>query len=821
MRHWKQSMVLAAAACAGLCAAGRALAEPATDPVAAAWAEDFRAQPLSRRPKIEARYVDAGRSALEVVTQDYRLALDFKGARGSRIRSLSAPGVGDMLTGDGAYLSLTIADGTACTSLNARQPSRVNIYRRGPYTIETHWLDVPLADAGGKALPIKGEVVFTSYPEKVHISVILHVTGDVEVRDAALVFNLAHGAALQRFGPAGAPGPESAVVIGDAPNRTLGALFFPAPGSAASVEGGAGNRVAVHMALGASGSWAKGSQHTLHCAFIPVQGPSAARRLQAELRPLPASALKASSGRALGYDPVRGCYTVRTSTPGGFNHHFANPNDYEVATFSITNDGLPRKVYVMHDTDVSPGAVECGILLDQRGDPLPITMQISKNFAGEIEEPFYNPTDIPFSETFFPIHLKPRETRRMTSLHLYQNWGSKPLKQFSSLGAWMDYYHMSTGVTETTCYVPFNFAGLPGVSIADFRGMSQPYWSSQPQHDNVAGHSFLRYRDAAGKWHYAEYTGTTFRSTGPNWADMSMHYLMDDGSARVTADVFELPASDELRNFIRLRVDFLKDVGVYEDDPARNVLLLNAASWVQGMRYDKAAVGGPTGEPRVFDIRMDGTPTTAAEPIPSPNGYMVVYPHRQGANAFVVRNFSGKLSGKPVRPGMTVVGYGARGPMRKPGDTVLSLAPATEAKRIRAGDWIEADLFLMPYGGPAPQDPLPARKATFDFGANAPRLTSVVRGKKVADFPTRVRLDASGKAQFTVTGGFDRIPIIVEGARSYSGLRLYCIDSGKQLVPHSQPGQTDGYQTTVLPDGTFGSVFLYQTDGKPHRFLVE
>ena len=61
----------------------------------------------------------------------------------------------------------------------------------------------------------------------------------------------------------------------------------------------------------------------------------------------------------------------------------------------------------------------------------------------------------------------------------------------------MDYFHMSTGVTETTCYVPFNFAGLPGVSIADFRGFSQPFWGSQPQHDNVAGHSFLRYLDAA------------------------------------------------------------------------------------------------------------------------------------------------------------------------------------------------------------------------------------------------------------------------------------------------------------------------------------
>ena len=442
---------------------------------------------------------------------------------------------------------------------------------------------------------------------------------------------------------------------------------------------------------------------------MPVTGADGGARLQAELQPLSAGSLQVSSGRALGYDPIRGCYTVRTSTPGGFNHHFAQPNDYERASFSITNDRWARKVYILHDTDGSPGSVECGIVLDQNGDALPVTVQISKNFAGEKEEPLYNPTDIPFSETFFPVYLRPNETRRMTSLHLYQNWGSKPLKQFSSLGAWMDYYHMSTGVTETTCYVPFNFAGPAGVSIADFRGMSQPYWSSQPQHDNVAGHSFLRYRDAEGQWHYAEYTGTAFRSTGPNWADMSLHYEMDDGSARIAADVFELPASDELRNFIHLRIDFLKDIGVYEGDLARNMLLVNAASWVQGMRYTQAAVGGPTGEPQVFDIQFNDMPTTAAEPIPCPNGYAVIYPDKRVRNAFVVRRFSGRLDGQLVQPGMSVVGYGSSGPRRKRGDTVLSLSPVTAARLARAGDWIESDLFLMPYGGPASQDPLPAQ----------------------------------------------------------------------------------------------------------------
>ncbi len=218
----------------------------------------------------------------------------------------------------------------------------------------------------------------------------------------------------------------------------------------------------------------------------------------------------------------------------------------------------------MHETKEKAGAVECGVLLDEDENVLPIMVQTSKNFSGENEEPFYNPNDTPFSETFFPVHLKPEESRPMSSLHLYQNWGNHPLKQISSLGAWMDYYHMSTGVTETTCYVPFLFGGLSGVHIADFRPMSQDFWENQPQHDNVAGHSFLRYRDGNGIWHYIEYAGTTFRSTGPNWADFTLDYISDDGKVKVSLDIFELPQTDELRNFVKIRIEFLSDVTVYE-----------------------------------------------------------------------------------------------------------------------------------------------------------------------------------------------------------------------------------------------------------------
>src|SRR6056297_2405112 len=122
-------------------------------------------------------------------------------------------------------------------------------------------------------------------------------------------------------------------------------------------------------------------------------------------------------------------------------------------------------------------------------------------------------------------------------------------KHWSSLGAWMDYFHSSTGVTETTCYVPFKFAGLGGVSIADMRAMSQEtFWSGQPQHDNIAGHSFLSFYDG-NNWQHLKYVSTIYRSTGPNWFDIQLNYISADSSIKVTADIWETPQADELRSF--------------------------------------------------------------------------------------------------------------------------------------------------------------------------------------------------------------------------------------------------------------------------------
>lgn len=777
------------------------------------WKTDFKHQPLSARPTIEARYADATRTGLHIEAEDYRVTMDLHSKTGQRIRALSVDR-SEVLNGGGSYLRLTAADGKVYSSLKSKTPSRVNIYRRGPYYIETHWLDVALTNSKGEVAPIKGEVIFYSYPEKTHIGVVLHVTEAFEVRDAAMVLDF-DAESCDLVG-------SSCRIVKRANDAKTCALIYPVDNGVDAVVSESavkGVRVSNYVYnrdshKGANAQWKKGDKASAYFEVFPLANSHVSRELDAELQPLLSTAITTQEGRSLGYDPIRGCYTLQSDFEGNFSYYYYQaPNQYERVKLSVRNNDTPRKIYVLHEARRPAGTVECGVLLDDKGDTLPVTLQISKNFAGEDEEPFYNPGDAPLSETIFPLYLQPQEERKLTSLHLHQNWGNHPLKQFSSLGAWMDYYHMSTGVTETTCYVPFLFAGLPGVSIADFRPMSQTMWTSQPQHDNVAGHSFLRYQDDKDKWHYVEYTGTTFRSTGPNWADMSMGYLSDDGKARVKIDVFELPQTDELRNFIRMRVDFTGDITLKDGSIPGSMRLLNIASWVQGMRYKNIAYGGPTGDATVVPIKLNDKLSVSAAPIPANNGWAAVYPDKRGANAFIVRSFGGRIGGRLVTPGVSLIG-------KKDGNTELFVVPISDAKEIRRGDCIEADIALIPYGSDG-ADWKQAQKCAIDFGVNAPNVTSISAGRKLSDFPTRIALDGRGRAEFSVTGGMNVIPIIISGAKDYASLRLYSMDGEKKMVDLSQPGKKDGYQVFTGEDGTFGFVFLVNTDGKEHRYLVE
>ena len=681
----------------------------------------------------------ASRPPLEVrYTDGTRTAFEIIAAAYNLTGELRTPHrLVDTGTGD-EWLSLTVTagDGTVYSSRNAAPESRINLYRRGPYYCEVHWFDLRVANEEGKAAPLKGDLALYCYPNRILANVVWHATKDFAPRSVGI----------------------RGIVERD---------FTPEP-------------------------FEKGSKQ----AF--------ASPLFGETEPLPPSALKTVEAvAALRYDSVRGCYVVGSHNPGGFQQHFYEyPNHYERVCFSVTNPGPARTIYVCHQScQGGKGTVEGGVILDEQGHPLPVTVQISKNFAGEKEEKFYNPTDTPFSETYFPLVLAENETQTVSSLHLYQNWGAHMVKQFSSLGAWMDYFHSSTGVTETTCYVPFKFAGLPGVAIADFRAMSQyAFWPGQPQHDNVAGHSFLSYHDGAA-WQYLAYRGTTYRSTGPNWMDVRFDYLSTDGAIRATVDSFEVPQDDELRQFLHIRYDVQKPVTIA--NAPEQFRLLTSASWVQKLRYTHFAASGTEDIPLSFDDDHFGV---RAHPLVKANAFAAIYGDRKGGNAYVLRRWSAKVSGQSVEPAASVL-------CEKTGDTRLLLVPQSETLELKPGDFLDVEVMIVPFGSFTSADSL--RRETLVYGEHAPRITAVARGTEQRSFPPTVRADGN-QAEFTIQGGRDRLPVVVTGLDDYRWPRIYRRDHvGWTPIQHARVTDLDGIQTFCDAEDHFGAVFLVSTDNTP------
>jgi len=122
--------------------------------------------------------------------------------------------------------------------------------------------------------------------------------------------------------------------------------------------------------------------------------------------------------------------------------------------------------------------------------------------------------------------------------------------------------------------------------------------------------------------------------------------------------------------------------------------------------------------------------------------------------------------------------------------------------------------MLMPHGDPVPPEVKPLRERE-RFGAGGPDVEVAV-GRKLGSFPAAVRA-VDEVAQFTLTGGFDLMPLIVSGFKGW-GVPLLWRDG---IWQDQQVRGGDGYQVERDPDGSYRFVFDYPTrDGQQQNLLV-
>ena len=755
---------------------------------------------------VDVCYTSDSRDELLCTSAEYQLRVDL--TRPSII-SVARPGGTNVLAERRIVLEIETADGRLYSSLHAPKRARQNTWRTGFHYADAHLLDFELATEDGETAPLVAELVLNCFPDKVNLQAVFHVRGAIDVRRAGLVCHLRASAV-----------PQDGGLLAE----TSGSALALAPGDATTLSQTGGT---VRIAC-LPGEWSEGQDREARAAVRLTDAEASnevAAWLSAELNPLGEDHFDISGGVFGGYDSGRGLYVIH-STPGrsdyGFEGFWNNPNMYLTADVAVENDRLPRRVYIMHDCPAGP--VESGILTDLWGFPLPVLVEVCKNFGGEMEEP----VDVHFSETYYPLHLAAGQQRRFLSHHLHQNWGDHPLRQLSSIRFFEIYYHLSHGTTETTCFsLPTKFGSIPGgarraYTVADYRPLSGQTWIGQPQHEHVALQGWLQYDDGE-EWRWPVFKRSTILSAGPNLAWFIQDYESSDGKVSQTVEAIEMPQAHELLTFLRIRYDFSEAVTI-AGDPRYNLRLLNKGSYIRRVHWDELAWLDESGAVQTTLMKRDGQWSASGEPMLHANSFVCAYPHIDGNDAVIVRGFRGQIGGEPFdRLGFSAVEHENQ-------MTELFLTPLIEGDTIPAGSWLELDCILMPYGDDTSGYAAPHQESV-RHGLNAREMPAylttdevaekglpvmgltveVSHGTRVLDLPPTVRAEGNWAA-FTLSGAHDRIAVLATG---FTAPKLPMLWEGTTYIDQQARGG-DGYQVFADADGTYGFVFAPRTRTTRH-----
>ena len=479
----------------------------------------------------------------------------------------------------------------------------------------------------------------------------------------------------------------------------------------------------------------------------------------------------------------------------------------------MENDGAEeRKIYMwMNGTS---GCLECAAVADAEGRIVPIPTQVCKNFQGEIEEPFYDPEDTAYGDSFIPLSVGAGQKLEYTLYHLYQNWGAFPLKQISSIQFHISYYHLSTGVTESNCIAPYFVYGKDLWTLPDFRGCSGDIWSGQPQYNAVGRLRFVSY-EKDGETYASEYTGTKIRSAGPGYADLDYNYISDCGSYRYTLRHVEFPQNDENRTYYSLRLDFLEDLTI--EDVKNNLTLFSfdgraeafsllSHTDASGNRVEKQ-VDQTLGSEELLELGGD-TPYFSYYGLNNPQSTIMNF-------AYIMKQYDIVIGGE-AWDGSFVLRNSFTG-----GLNLGELSLLEEDITFKKGDHIYIDFILLPWGNGTSQTDENVQYVIED-SVLRPLTVTAAKGTVVEDVYLPQLRAEDGTAEFTLSGGRNRFSIRIDGMSSMGGITVQEQLDGVWEDYVFQHDDFDGYQILYNEDGTYSYVFVVEMDdmGTPRTFRV-
>ncbi|MBR6057510.1 MAG: hypothetical protein IKP58_05000 [Victivallales bacterium] len=532
-----------------------------------------------------------------------------------------------------------------------------------------------------------------------------------------------------------------------------------------------------------------------------------------ERNPLTAESIKVLSaedgGKFFGYNKLEGTYDFDLAGTHFSAAYYKIPQKHYKLPVTITADDHDRRMYFC--IRGKAGGLECAAMLDEQEKLLPMPIEVSKNFHGDGEEPYFYPEDSGYGETLLPLLLNANTKRTFTILNLFQNWGIAPLKQLSAIKFFVPYYHLSCGVTETNCIAPYYVGNKSGWTLPDFRAMSAKLWPTQPQHYSVGPLYFPYYYQGETKIMF-EPKVQRVQSAGPVYADVDFSYESDDDAATLWARHLEFPQTDENRTYYSFVIDFKKQVSIKDFKNTFNLFSFST-SWT---KFAHLGYLNEENKLTVAELPQD-KPVSALIPLGSDVPYISVFTslHNKGVCNYgiIVKNCSLFLNGKETHIQAMLK---------------FNTAPIVDARltlnlddvTFQPGDRIAYDVILVPFGDYDVKTDNSVHQVR-DDSVKEPYNVKVTVGKLVPDtyLPHIQAIDQ--QAEFTIDGGLNNAAVRVDGFKSFERPRILVKNETGLFVPLKLSYYDyDGVQSYLNADGSYGFSFIVNTTDGPSTIKV-
>ena len=550
-----------------------------------------------------------------------------------------------------------------------------------------------------------------------------------------------------------------------------------------------------------------------------------------------------SYGSFDGYDALRGSYMFSIDSPHDGNQHDVCPNRHYYLNFTVKSDSYKRVIYTT--TTSTAGSLECAVLLDENLMMLPVPIENGKNFGSDGDTNIFDLLDTGYGESILPIVAMPNGTLEYNLVNLYENWGNFPLKQISFIEYHSPYYHLSTGLIETNCLVPWKFTSCSDISnmLPDHRGMSTTPWPGTFQRTQGGSHSFLSYI-AENKQQVGELYKQTIHSYGPTYADVEMNHLSTDGKIKITYHHIEMPQLDENRGYYTIEYEFLDELTI--TNFKNNFVFYGMGSLEWPTLYEMFSYLDENNEPRIeyydnvpagtFYVLGNESPYLASMKLDSIN---------YGNTSIVIKDYEVVLNGEKtdVRLGFFV----------KHNKNGVSLTLDLGDVTFKKGDKITLNAILTPWGSEETDysgDIYPADQNIRDIRENTclnPIYATAGESTEIIDHPfiPMLRSTNGENAEFTISGGkvktvdipyrsntgynvavrvygFEQLSVPIVYEKINGEWVVYELSSANNLDAIGYGAYYDGYCVYYDEDGTYSYSFVINMDAAEDRiFKIE